>query len=373
MATDQDIESATLKLLASTDYACSSLTRLNGGTANFVYRGRLSSPITLPGETDAEEVIVKHTTDYVALNRDFKLARDRCIFEETMLRALKTFSPLSDAALLASSRITVKTPRLLHFDSATYTQIMENLPESKDLKSWLLSERGKSISEPDARAIGHALGDWVAAFHTWGSQEQQAGLRETIGQNTEMQKLKNMVNYERLPAMVDTYPHILESSRAVFEQARECVAREIASPPTHSGDGSYGLIHGDFWTGNVLVTDHTLFVVDWELSHLGLRALDLGQMLAELFEAKHFKDVDAAIWIMQALVESYGPLTREIAFRAAIHVGVHLVCWSVVPGWGSREQIEEVVRIGREFVVNGWQRDAAWFMQEGTLGFLFDR
>ncbi|CRG83512.1 Pentafunctional AROM polypeptide [Talaromyces islandicus] len=367
---DADVEASTLACLKDTKFACSALKRLNGGTANFVYSGQLLSS----QDTKPEEVIVKHTTDYVALNREFKLDRERSVFEETMLRALNTFAPVRDNLL--SPSITVRTPRLYHYDSETHTQVMEHLPGSKDLKSWLLSENGgKSISQGSARAIGHALGAWIGAFHAWASQELQTVLRKTMAKNREMQKLKYMVNYEKLATMVDTYPHILESSRAIFEQARDCAAAEISSGSSLAStqNGDYGLIHGDFWTGNVLITDHTLFVVDWELSHLGLRALDLGQMLAELFEAKHFKDIDAGVWIMQGLIEKYELLTLDMAFRAATHVGVHLVCWSGVPGWGTQQQIEDVVRIGRDFIVKGWQRDRDWFVDEGTLAFLFER
>jgi len=101
MATDADIETATLARLAATPLACTELTRLNGGTANFVYVGRLQSayrvpPIAKTEETEEEaeeekekevtDVIVKHTTDYVALNRDFKLDGDRCVIPSMKLR-----------------------------------------------------------------------------------------------------------------------------------------------------------------------------------------------------------------------------------------------------------------------------------------------
>lgn len=91
MATDADIEASVLAQLASTDYACSSITRLNGGTANFVYRGVLSNPEGFIGnntssreeETDTTDekknVIIKHTKDFVALSRDFKLDVQRCV------------------------------------------------------------------------------------------------------------------------------------------------------------------------------------------------------------------------------------------------------------------------------------------------------
>jgi hypothetical protein len=80
MATDADIEAATLSRLAETGlFACSALKRMNGGTANFVYRGKLLSSHDALQDEKADMVIVKHTTDYVALNRGFKLDRERCV------------------------------------------------------------------------------------------------------------------------------------------------------------------------------------------------------------------------------------------------------------------------------------------------------
>jgi len=101
-----------------------------------------------------------------------------------MLRALNTFPPVRDTLL--SPPLTVRTPRLYHYDQQTYTQVMEHLADSKDLKSWLLSEEGgKSVSRASATAIGHALGAWIGAFHAWGSQEQQAALRGKMEEYTD--------------------------------------------------------------------------------------------------------------------------------------------------------------------------------------------
>lgn len=105
---------------------------------------------------------------------------------------------------------------------------------------------------------------------------------------------------------------------------------------------------------------------------IGHRALDLGQMIAELYETKLFKDMRAGVWIIEGLVEGYGALSEEMAFRTAIHVGVHLVCWgSRVPGWGSDQQVEEVVKVGRDIIVHSWMRNKAWF-EGGSLGCLFE-
>jgi len=109
----------------------------------------------------------------------------------------------------------------------------------------------------------------------------------------------------------------------------------------------------------------TIFVIDWELSHLSDLAFDLGQMFAELFELKHFKDINAGVWLIEAFMKGYGKLGEDMAFRTAIHVGVHLICWgSSVQGWGTEEQVKKVVEMGRGFVLKGWEKDQEYF--DGT-------
>jgi hypothetical protein len=190
-----------------------------------------------------------------------------------------------------------------------------------------------------------------------------------MAKNRAMQTLKNVLNYGRLIDTIAQYPDILETSRDVFGKVKDRAAVEME----YGDEACWGVIHGDFWTGNVIISDRTLFIIDWELCQCGPRGLDLGQMLAELFEVTHFKGIDAGLYILQGLVEKYTPLNEDIAFRTAIHTGVHLICWSSVPGWGTREQIEAVVKIGRDFVVKGWERDGEWFVRDGTLECLFRR
>jgi hypothetical protein len=61
--------------LSHTPYACSSLTQLSGGTANFLFRGILAHP--LPDGT--QTVVVKHSKEFVAANRNFSLEVSRCV------------------------------------------------------------------------------------------------------------------------------------------------------------------------------------------------------------------------------------------------------------------------------------------------------
>lgn len=62
-------------------YACSSITKLSGGTANFVYRGTLTNPLPDGSKT----VVIKHTEPYVAQHPAFKLTSTRCVSLLTLL------------------------------------------------------------------------------------------------------------------------------------------------------------------------------------------------------------------------------------------------------------------------------------------------
>ncbi|KGO70485.1 Aminoglycoside phosphotransferase [Penicillium italicum] len=349
--------------LSPTPFACTSLTRLSGGTANFVYRGTLSST--------GLSIIIKHTKDHSASNPDFKIDVTRCHFEEAILQALDGLE------IYTNGKINVRTPRLLDFNVETNTQVLEDLPSSIDLKSFLLSKVSHGLSESSGRALGSALGSWLKSFHQWTAEEQQTGTRKLLGENKVMKNLKFWVNYTMLLDTIGNFPGILEEDRDVFEKVRDLAAAELER---QSHDDGYGVIHGDFWTGNILIpnvplthqSETTVFIIDWELSQIGSRALDLGQMIAELYETKLFKNIDGGVWIIQGFLEGYGALNDEMAFRTAIHVGVHLICWgSRVAGWGTQKQIEEVVKLGRDLIVHAWRKDKAWFA-EGTLRCLFN-
>lgn len=74
-----DALSADIKLhLAQTEFECASLTRLNGGTTNFVFRGILSTQ-------NSKTVIVKHSAEFVSVNRNFLIDPSRCVTIHTWL------------------------------------------------------------------------------------------------------------------------------------------------------------------------------------------------------------------------------------------------------------------------------------------------
>ncbi|KAL4741043.1 kinase-like domain-containing protein [Aspergillus similis] len=376
--TDSEVKEAVASELSSSPFACTSLIQLSGGTANFVYRGVLSRP--LPNGTTT--VIVKHAEDYLASNADFKLTAKRCLIEETALRALDGMQNETttgeDSDSDQQNQVTVKSPKLLHFSRSTYTQVMEDLPNAVDLKTFLLSsDVSERVSKEWARSIGRALGAWLRLFHVWSVHPAQAEFAKQLAENTVMRDLKFSINYDSLVSMIDAYSDILGDShtRSVFQSVKNAAAAELDDTDTQ--DATFGPIHGDFWSGNVLIpktafedratsptTPTPLFITDWELAQRGTRALDLGQMIAELYMLRHYKDIDAGLWVIEGLLEGYGyqHIPQKIAFRTLIHVGVHFIFWgSTIPGWGSQEQVLNLVELGRELIVRAWERDRTWF------------
>lgn len=114
------------------------------------------------------------------------------------------------------------------------------------------------------------------------------------------------------------------------------------------------------------------FVVDWECLQLGRREDDVGQMLAEMYELKLFRGLDAGLWLASSMLSTYGTDgSDEFAFRVALCIGQHLVQWGPrAGGWGTAEQVNEVLTVGRDIIVHSWAKDRAWF-EGGDLAFLF--
>jgi hypothetical protein len=91
MASEDPIATKVLADLKDGPYACTSLVRLSGGTANFTYRGTLTTP--LPEETTS--IIIKHAEPFVAINSSFKLD----VIRSVDLSQLKKITVLTTAAL----------------------------------------------------------------------------------------------------------------------------------------------------------------------------------------------------------------------------------------------------------------------------------
>ncbi|KAH7172956.1 hypothetical protein DER46DRAFT_657627 [Fusarium sp. MPI-SDFR-AT-0072] len=82
------------------------------------------------------------------------------------------------------------------------------------------------------------------------------------------------------------------------------------------------VIHGDFWTGNIVLpnaaikegTEIPLSVVNWELTQFGLPSVDFGQMIAEMYALWLYKSIDSRLWMMEGFIKGYGDTSEEFAF-----------------------------------------------------------
>jgi hypothetical protein len=118
-------------------------------------------------------------------------------------------------------------------------------------------------------------------------------------------------------------------------------------------------------------SDIPLFVIDWECAQLGLPSIDIGQMMAEMYALSLYKSIEAGLWLLQGFVEAYRLTSLDFAFRACIQMGAHLLCiTSMFPGWGSPQQVEEVITMGRDIIVHAWEKDRAWF-EGGDIACIF--
>ncbi|KAK3317742.1 kinase-like domain-containing protein [Cercophora scortea] len=380
-------------LLAKTDeFACSSLTELTGGSVNFVFRGVLVKPITErnhPAEScvpsTVSTIIARRSTAFSVLNRGFPIDVSRFVVEETMLQSLDSLSQ----NFRAPSGRTVRTPRLYMRSLETSTQILEDFADTVDLKSVLVSPNANAVFTPSvATSIGRDLGSWLRAFHVWAGEKARASLVSEISQNDAMKKLKYQVTYDSFIKVLGNFPELLEGNETTLESVKNAATEDFKRIAEEEGDEGWGLIHGDLWSGNVLLPDtilspetqkptepNELFVIDWEMAQFGHRSYDLGQMIGDIYERKHFKGLESAIPAIRGFVDGYGGLSDDMAFRTAIHTGVHLIGWYTRRAPGSPfgcplEQAAAGMKFGRDLIIKGWERDRSWF-ESSELACLF--
>ncbi|KAI1423425.1 kinase-like domain-containing protein [Xylaria sp. FL1777] len=371
--------------LSETAYACSSLTHLTNGTTNFVFRGKLVRPIHEQGgegTVTATTVIIKHSLEHAALNKNLPIDASRTLYEESMLDALNDFP---------SGVTGVKAPRLYLFIRDRNIQVLEDFPAADDLKTVLVSPaRNQILTKPVAVSLGHDIGRWLRSFHDW-SMSPNTRLKD-FGDNEPMRKLKYAITYDAHLRVLETnFPDLLDGHQLALQQVKEAAAKEFEKTSKDGYvDKNWGLIHGDFWTGNVLVPTHLsspssqhhgkskLFIVDWEFTQFGHRAYDIGQMIGDIYERWLFWQTGGAIPAIEGFIEGYGLLEDDdLAFRIAIHAGVHLIGWYIRRAPNSPlpfplEQVIDVMRVGRDWIEKGWQKDIDYF-QDTPLASLFSK
>ncbi|KAI0182410.1 kinase-like domain-containing protein [Xylaria flabelliformis] len=369
------------QVLSETPYACSSLVQLTNGTTNFVFRGELAKPIfdEATGNTTST-VIVKHSLEYAALNKNLPIDASRALYEASMLDALNN---------LSSDISGIKAPRLHLFIQETNVLVLEDFPATVDLKSLFVSPNANGILTPPlAASIGYDIGSWLRSFHDWVMSSRSR--LKYMGDNHPMRNLKYAITYDAyLKVLENHFPDLLESCRPLLEQVRNAATKEFEKVSNDQDeDHNWGLIHGDFWTGNILLSydlsspdmqlpnSVKLSIIDWEFAQFGHRAYDIGQMIGDIYERGHFNEAEGAIPAIEGFIKGYGGLDNyDFAFRVAVHAGVHLIGWYIrraptAPLGFPLERVTDAMRIGRDWILKAWQKDREYF-KSTPLALLF--
>lgn len=243
--------------------------------------------------------------------------------------------------------------------------------EVKNLKGSLMAGE---INSSQAVTIGYALADFSTLLHTWSKTQPQ--LCQDMSKHRQATDIYLWATYGRLGETISMVSDgILEGYQETFDQAHQLMTSEMR------GSVGCGIIHGDYWTGNILVSQdptnsnigiNRVYVIDWELSRVAPAIFDIGQMSAEIFLVYHFRKKPEAVKLLDAFLGAYNGLESTAArCKVAIHFGTHLVVWPIrVPGWGTMEEIEECVKIGAEYIQKGLQVDENW-LKRSMLGELF--
>jgi hypothetical protein len=113
-----------------------------------------------------------------------------------------------------------------------------------------------------------------------------------------------------------------------------------------------------------------LYVIDWEYAQYGHRCIDLGQLIGDLCERVIYNGSNISVPVVQGIIEGYGALSDEMAFRVAMHVGVHIINWykrrpKRGPWVAKEEAVVAGLAVARDFAIKGWEKDRKFF--DGTV------
>lgn len=269
--------------------------------------------------------------------------------------------------------VTVTTPRAFEYFPPTNTSVIQHIGNSTTIKAALLEE---SIPLTIANTLGRALARYSLELYSWSRDSSQAALRNKVSAVEWSKEISFAVTYGHILQVADLYPSILnphrDAMKKLFERAKKDYFEE---------NEEWGMIHGDYWTGNVLVPKSfpeegaqvKMYILDWEVTKISLPCFDIGQMLAELYLPVLFNDKLAGQAIIDGLCEELmGSEYMEIdGFRegVAAHFGVHLLVWPYKMGW-DKERLEECLKLGGEFIQRSVDVDLEW-LKGSCLGALF--
>lgn len=268
--------------------------------------------------------------------------------------------------------VAIGIPEIYYYDEVNKVLVMQDVDIGvKNLKASLLAG---DINTKQADLIGVALARFASRLHSWGKGRSQ--LYEDIKKHKQATDVCIWATYGRLAETIEMISDgSLEQYRGVFHQAQEVMSSEMRDT------ANAGIIHGDYWTGNILIsldpTDmgigiKSLYVIDWEVSKVAPALFDIAQMSAEIFLVNYFREKAEAVTLLDSFMRNCeGLASLNSRCKLAVHFGTHLVVWPIrIPGWGTKMRVEECVKLGAKYIEKGLQGDVEW-LKESVLGEIF--
>jgi tRNA A-37 threonylcarbamoyl transferase component Bud32 len=213
--------------------ADASVIELGGGVSNVV----------LLAESAQGRFVVKQALPKLRVADDWRAKQERTVTEAAALRLAARLAPGS-------------VPNVVDSDPDRCVLVIEAAPPSwTDWKQQLLARR---VDVDVARALGNVLGHW---HHATAAQPELAA------------SCDDPEAFEQL--RVDPYLRTVQARHPDF-------AALVQPAIDHLVGSRTCLVHGDFSPKNVLVGDGSVWVVDFEVAHVGAPEFDVAFMLCHL-------------------------------------------------------------------------------------------
>lgn len=275
--------------------------RLSGGNLNFVWRWGLYP----------NAVIVKQSPPYIAAAPEVALSTSRHEFEQ---KALSFLHHPSEVLGLSPS---VQVPKLLAYDGQNFILILEDFGPSPSLA------RAFEQATFDLN-WGKTLGLFIKGLHL---QTATQPLFAQTHCNQAVQETRFAVQYQLIGARAKalSLPHATDLAEAATQLGMAFLERGQC------------LIMGDLWLPSILTTTSGLALIDWEFSHYGQPAQDLGHLAAHLWMLYH-RSLDPQVQtrvrlFWEAFMTSY--LSENALFdpvqhqRAIQHAGAEIMARTI--------------------------------------------
>lgn len=265
-------------------------------TARNIDIGRPVSARRLPGGVSSDVFAVDGPHQGVVVKRSLSELRVKALWRATRERTL------TEARAIRFARETTPTrvPRLVDVDATSLTLAVERAPRSS--RNW----REALLAAPADPEIGAELGRTLAQWHraSWMPWPRAAEFDEAEAfEQLRLRPFHGTVA-SRLPALA----HEVERYANDLRSTREC------------------LVHGDFSPKNVLVGPNVLWIIDFEVAHVGNPVFDVAFLGAHLILTAIARPAHAAslraTWL--AFDDEYRRLAPESASKLSL--GGHVAC-----------------------------------------------